>query len=219
MAARRPCVQTGTCWPPGRRSCCRDRRANKERTGLRAGVPCRCPGVQTGANWARTAAAAAQGKLRNSSSPMCMPARVPKTWAQTQTDSSKRSINRSNDALLDRLIGFITRVRHRIEPCLLRVGTPTEWPNQKTQTSHAKSAFWWGARIGLNAREEAQNAARKTSAPESMSRLRRIHARLRLSPCMLAYPKSVRLHLKPCPSASASVYVRLRPNARFASTK
>eukprot|EP00974_Lingulodinium_polyedra_P021161 2043724-Lingulodinium_polyedra.AAC.1 len=45
-----------------------------------------------------------------------------------------------------------------------------------------KSLFWWGARIGLNAREEARNVPQLPPAPESMSRLRRIHARLRLSP-------------------------------------
>eukprot|EP00974_Lingulodinium_polyedra_P048410 4649202-Lingulodinium_polyedra.AAC.1 len=50
------------------------------------------------------------------------------------------------------------------------------------QVSLTKSPFWWGARVGLNAREEARDVARRPSAVESMSRLRRIHARLRRSP-------------------------------------
>eukprot|EP00975_Prorocentrum_lima_P011081 2354755-Prorocentrum_lima.AAC.2 len=60
--------------------------------------------------------------------------------------------------------------------------------------SLAKSPFWRGARIGLNAREEAQDVPQRPTASASMSRLRRVHARLHLSPCMLPDPKT-------CPSA------------------
>eukprot|EP00974_Lingulodinium_polyedra_P017485 1695330-Lingulodinium_polyedra.AAC.1 len=45
-----------------------------------------------------------------------------------------------------------------------------------------------------NAREQARDAARRPSALESTPRLRRVHARLRRSPCMLVDPTK-------CPSA------------------
>eukprot|EP00974_Lingulodinium_polyedra_P103836 10050251-Lingulodinium_polyedra.AAC.1 len=59
--------------------------------------------------------------------------------------------------------------------------SPPGWSSDRVAVSKCtyaprESPFWWGARIGLNAREEARNVRQRPPAPESMSRPRRTHA-------------------------------------------